>query len=107
MMTMMMMTAWEDVASTAPCPALSTQTVATLSTTDADHEQDCLDECSAKQLKSAKERLKNRIIVSYHQAGKQNLWEFARNQFWHDDIPESRGQRGPLRIVDKSYDGSG
>ena len=76
-MMMMMMTAWEDVASTAPCPALSTQTVATLSTTDADHEQDCLDECSAKQLKSAKERIKNRIIVTYHQAGKQNLWEFC------------------------------
>ena len=50
MMTMMMMTAWEDVASTAPCPALSTQTVAILSTTDADHQHDCLDECSAKTI---------------------------------------------------------
>ena len=45
--------------------------------------------------------------MTYNQAVKQNLWEFAQNQFWHDDIPESRGQRGPLRIVDKSYDGSG
>ena len=50
MMTMMMMTAWEDVASTAPCPALSTQTVAILSTTDVDHQHDCLDECSAKTI---------------------------------------------------------
>ena len=65
MMTMMMMTAWEDVASTAPCPALSTQTVAILSTTDVDHQHDCLDECSVmqKQLNSARERTKNRVTV--------------------------------------------
>ena len=64
-----MMTAWEDVASTAPCPALSTQTVATLSTTDADHQQDCLDECSAKTIEVSKRKDKkqgNRSLKGYH-----------------------------------------
>ena len=68
-MMMMMMTAWEDVASTAPCPALSTQTVAILSTTDADHQQDCLDECSAKTIEVSKRKDKkqgNRSLKGYH-----------------------------------------